>query len=104
MEDKLYRDASISVDLLAQKLGVKRHQVSTVINRCMQKSFKTFVNEYRIREAIQLLSNNAADTMTIDAIASDVGFNDRHNFYRVFKKITKQSPTDFKKNSSIDAT
>ena len=97
-EDKLYRDAALSVDLLANKLNAKRHNVSIAINRCMKKSFNSFVNEYRIKEAIQLLSKNDFNSLTIDTIAFDVGFNDRHNFYRVFKKMTGLSPTEFRKN------
>jgi len=98
MKEKLYRDANLSVDLLAHKIGAKRHYVSTAINRCMNRSFNTFVNEYRIREAIQVLSKNDNNAFTIDAVAYDTGFNDRNNFYRVFKKMTGLSPTDFRKN------
>ena len=96
-EDKLYKDAECSIDLLAKKLEAKRHYISNAINRCTNKSLSTYVNEYRIKEAIQLLSKNDADAPTIDAIAFDIGFNDRHIFYRVFKKITGVSPTEFRR-------
>jgi len=97
-EEKLYADVALSVDLLAQKLGAKRHYVSIAINRCVNKSFNTFVNEYRIKEAVQLLSKTNSKALTIDAIAFDVGFNDRQNFYRVFKKMTGLSPAEFREN------
>jgi len=93
-EEHLYRDPTLSVDLLAQKIGAKRHYVSNAINLCTDKSFNTFVNEYRIKEAIQLLSKT--DAPTIDMIAFETGFNDRQNFYRVFKKMTGLSPTEFR--------
>jgi AraC-like DNA-binding protein len=97
-EDKLYRNAELSMDLLTRKLHAKRHYISTAINRCTNKSFNTFVNEYRIKEAIQILSKNSTGAFTIDAIAFDVGFNNRINFYRVFKIMTGLSPTEFRKN------
>jgi AraC-like DNA-binding protein len=98
LEDKLYRDTTLSVDLLAHKLKAKRYYISMTINRCMSKSFNTFINEYRIKEAIQLLSKNENNTFKIDSIAFDVGFNDRKSFHRVFKKMTGLSPTEFKRN------
>jgi len=97
-EDKLYRDTSLSVNMLAQKLGTKRPYVSIAINHCTKKNFNTFINEYRIKEAIQLLSKKDANKFTIDAIAFDVGFNNRINFYRIFKKMTGLSPVEFRKN------
>jgi YesN/AraC family two-component response regulator len=98
LEHKLYRDAELSIDLLARKLGAKRLYVSNAINHCMKKSFNTFINEYRIKEAIRLLSTNALHTYTIESIGMDVGFNNRQHFHRVFKKTTGLSPLDFKKN------
>jgi AraC-like DNA-binding protein len=97
LENKLYRNTELSVDLVAQELGVKKHYVPFAINHCANKSFNTFVNEYRIKEAIQLLSDSNAHKETIDSIAFDVGFTDCYNFYRVFKKMTGLSPTEFRR-------
>ena len=95
LEEKIYRDNLLSVDTLAQMLSVKRHHVSEAINHCRKKNFNAFVNEYRIKEAIRLLTEK---TLSIDSIAFDTGFNDRRNFYRVFKKMTGLSPTQFVEN------
>ena len=92
---KIYTDTALSLEALAHKLGAKRHYVSVAINRCAKKSFNTFVNEYRIKEAIRLLSEKESQKPSIDSIAFDAGFNDRKNFYRVFKKMTGLSPTEF---------
>jgi AraC-like DNA-binding protein len=97
-KDKLYRYAEFSMELLAQKLGAKRHYVSIAINRCTKKSFSTFVNEYRIKEAIKLLSENNANMFTLESVAFESGFADRYNFYRVFKKMTGLTPSEFKNN------
>ena len=97
-EEKLYKNALLSIDSLAHKLGVKRHEVSGAINHCKKKSFNAFVNEYRIKEAVRLLSQEDTEAFSIDYFAFDAGFTDRTNFYRVFKKMTGLSPTEFKKN------
>jgi len=100
-EEKLFREITLSVDSLAHKLGVKRYYISEAINHCTQKSFNTFVNEYRIKEAIRLLSAKENEAIPIDDIAFDSGFNDRKNFYRVFKKMTGLSPSGFRNNTNF---
>jgi YesN/AraC family two-component response regulator len=97
-EKKVFRDASLSVDLLAHQINAKRHYVSMAINRCTKKNFNTFVNEYRIKEAIRILSKKHLQTFSIEGIAFDSGFNDSRNFHRVFKKMTGLSPTEFLNN------
>jgi putative ABC transport system permease protein len=64
----------------------------------MKKNFATYVNEYRIKEAIRLLSENSNDTISYQNVAFDVGFNDQRNFNRVFKKMTGLTPSEFRNN------
>jgi AraC-like DNA-binding protein len=96
--DKVYRDSALTSDSLARKLGAKKYHVSRAIRCCTTKSFNTFINEYRIKEAVQLYSDKNASRLLVDSVAFDVGFTDRHSFYRVFKKMTGLSPTEFRKN------
>lgn len=96
--EKLYKDTRISLEGLARKLDVNRVILSQAINRVTRKNFNLFINEYRVKEAIKIMSDRKSDNLTIDAIAFDAGFNDRRTFYRVFKKITGLSPSDFRKN------
>ncbi|MCL1973897.1 MAG: helix-turn-helix domain-containing protein [Bacteroidetes bacterium] len=98
LEDNLYRDTALSVDVLAHRLGTVRHHVSMAINHCLNKSFSTFINEYRVKEVIRLMSQDFAHTYTLESLAFEAGFNDPRNFYRVFKKITGLSPAAFRKN------
>jgi len=99
VKEKLYEDPNLSIDSLAHKLNAKRHYVSGAINRCMKKNFNTYINEYRIKEAIQLLSAKKSEDLTIETIAFVVGFANYLNFYRVFKRMTGLSPVEFKRNN-----
>lgn len=97
-EEHLYKTIDLSLDMLALRLGQTRHNVSGALNRS-GKSFYTYINECRVREAIRILSDPAFDKLTIDGIAFESGFNDRTNFYRTFKKATGLSPASFRKTA-----
>lgn len=97
-EKQLYKCAAMSLDFLASETGLNRYYISNALNRCSGKNFSTYMNEFRIKEAIRIMSDPANKKLTLDAIAFDAGFNDRHNFHRVFKKKTGLSPSDFRKN------
>lgn len=98
IEKDLYKRANLSLDLFAAETGINRYYISGALNRSTGKNFSTYVNEYRIKEAIRIMSGPTNKNLTIDKIAYDAGFNDRQSFHRVFKKKTGLSPSDFRKN------
>lgn len=95
---KLFTNSDMTLDILAEYLNCNRVHLSQAINRVTGKNFNQYINEYRVREAILILSNETSAKQTIDAIAYESGFNDRRTFYRVFKSATGLSPTDFRNN------
>ena len=58
-------------------------------------SFHAFLNNYRVSTACYLLLET---DMTVDAVASAVGFKDAKSFSRVFKEITSFPPSRYRKN------
>ena len=94
-DQKIYKDAALSLDSLSQQLQMNRNYVSAAINRCTGKNYSAYFNEYRVKEAIRLLSGKDVKKYSIDRIAVDAGFTDRRNLYRVFKTMTGLSPTEF---------
>jgi AraC-like DNA-binding protein len=63
---------------------------------CAGGNFNTFINEYRIKEAVRLMSDCISKNMSLEDVASAAGYNDRTTFYRSFKKNTGLSPSQFK--------
>lgn len=96
--EELYKNADISIDDIALALSEKHYIISSTINRYRGVNFKAYINEYRVQEAAKLLLEDKDYRLTVDAVASAVGFSDRSNFYRVFKKHKGLSPSDFRKN------
>ncbi|RAW02150.1 helix-turn-helix domain-containing protein [Pseudochryseolinea flava] len=91
MEEKaVFKNANLKLHDLAVEINVPAHQLSQLLNDTVGKSFTTYVNEYRIREACKLLATN--DNITIEAIGDDVGFNSKSTFFSAFKKQMGTTP------------
>lgn len=97
--EKPYLDSELNLIKLSQILSVSTHQLSYVINTGFQKNFFQYVNEYRIEYAKILLKDNGSK-LSILGIAYESGFNSKTSFNTTFKKITHQTPSEFKKISS----
>ena len=95
--DKVYQEPTYSRADLARECGVSETLISRVINLNFQKSFPQLMNEYRIEDAKRLLSETNAN---INTIAQDVGFNSLPSFNRVFKDMTGQAPSHYRKKTS----
>jgi AraC-like DNA-binding protein len=96
-DEYLYRDPLITIDKVALRLKINRSYLSRAINNCMGKNFNAFINEYRIKESILLMSD-ASQKFSFEGLAYEVGFNDRKTFYTAFCKVTGLSPSSFKNN------
>lgn len=85
-----------SLSTLAQLVGSNTKYVSWVINKNYGKNFKTYLNEYRIRTASQLLvDTNKFGNLTIAGIAEKVGFKSPASFHQAFKKIYAMTPAAY---------
>lgn len=93
-ERKIYRDESLTMPMLANEIGVTTAQLSEIINTRFEKNFKLFVNEFRVKEAQELLK--ASDRSVLD-VAFDVGFNSKSAFYAAFRASTGLSPVQFRR-------
>ncbi|NER14878.1 helix-turn-helix domain-containing protein [Leptobacterium flavescens] len=96
-EEQLFLDFDLKLNTLSERLGSSVHHISQAINQNAGMSFPDFINSFRIEEAKKKLLMPKPDT--IFAISLDVGFNSKAAFYTAFKKVTSQTPTEFKKAS-----
>lgn len=96
-EKHLYENIELTLNELAQHLQLSSGYLSQIINEKEQKSFFEFVNFYRV-EAVKrkLLDQNYAH-YDIFSIALESGFKSKSTFNAVFKKMTQQTPSAYKK-------
>lgn len=92
-EQKAYRQNDISLDKVASILNSNRTYVSRIINRYSGKTFYSYINMYRIEDAIQMLTNT---DMALKEICNIIGYNSLTAFYRVFLKEIGCPPSKYR--------
>ena len=98
--DKIYTHADLTIDKLAKRLCTNRTYLSQIINEEYHTNYSNFINDYRVKEAMRMLSDpEKKKKFSIEAIAGDSGFNTISNFNMVFKKQTGITPSVFRKIS-----
>lgn len=95
LEEKLFTDPSITVGAVAERLGSNRTYLSKAINESTGKTFTQVVNEYRIREAVALISDLDAN-IPLKQVCADVGFNSLSTFYTSFQAGTGMTPASYR--------
>lgn len=98
-QDLLYLNPELNVNLLAQHTGIAPKMVSSVLNQHLDKSFSSFVNEYRVAAFKKRIQEEEMQHLTITGIAMECGFSSTATFQRIFKQLTGLSPSGFMQQS-----
>jgi two-component system response regulator YesN len=94
-----YINENYSLDLtltgVAEKVGVTSGYLSTLFTQTLNCGFIDYLNKVRIDRACNFLHDNQLKTYEV---AYKVGFHDEKYFKKLFKKVTGQSPSQYRKN------
>ena len=100
MEENRYFARNLaSLSDLAHTIRETSHHVSQVINEVMGRSFFEMLAWYRVEEAKRLIREDPDSRLTVEDIAEQVGYNSKSSFNTVFKKLTGQTPSEFRRSS-----
>lgn len=64
-----------------------------LFKQCFGQNFTSYLTEYRVNEAKKMLEQ---PTVNVKEIGRAVGYGDANYFAKVFKRITGQSPTEYR--------
>nr|WP_308533225.1 helix-turn-helix domain-containing protein [uncultured Prevotella sp.] len=93
---KRYKDKSYSAKQLAEDLGTNTRYISAVVNVRFHTNYTSFVNKFRIEEAMTLLVDKRYQDLNMEDISDMVGFSNRQSFYASFYKLNGITPRDYK--------
>jgi len=94
---KAFRDPALTLDGLAEKLSLPRHQLSQLLNQHLGTPLVDYLSHLRVEDAKTGLLDPANDAYTIEAVARDAGFASRSAFYAAFRQATGQTPTAYRR-------
>lgn len=98
---KMYKEKSYSAKRLALDIGTNTRYVSAVLNVRFGMNYTTFVNRYRVSEAMLLLKDEQYRGLTMEDISSMVGFSNRQSFYAAFYRFEGLTPRQYKLSSTL---
>ena len=95
-DDEVYRDSALTREKLAEMLGTNRTYLSQLIADHTGKGYYQFVNGYRIKKAVMILSGAAGSDYPLKALAADLGFKSMSTFYKTFQEGVGMTPSAYR--------
>lgn len=83
----------ITVEMISDFVGLNRSYLNSIFKASLGQTLQEYLMAFRIRKACEFLAN---DSLTIRNISLSVGYDDPLLFSKVFKKIQKVSPSEYK--------
>ncbi|MGI6219410.1 MAG: helix-turn-helix domain-containing protein [Bacteroidaceae bacterium] len=94
---KKYKDVNYSAKQLAKDLKTNTRYLSAVVNSRFGQNYSCLLNEYRIKEAVHLMTDRRYLDKTMEEISAMVGFANRQSFYAAFYKNMGETPNSYRK-------
>ncbi|MBR1548239.1 MAG: AraC family transcriptional regulator [Prevotella sp.] len=93
---KKYKDKDYSAKKLAEDLGTNTRYISAVVNVKFHMNYTSFVNKFRIEEAMTILVDRRYRQLRMEEVSDMVGFANRQSFYASFYKIMRMTPRNYR--------
>lgn len=93
---KKYRDKDYSAKALAEELGTNTRYISAIVNVRFHMNYTSFVNKYRIDEAMSILVDKRYQDLRMEEVSDMVGFANRQSFYASFYKFMGITPREYR--------
>ena len=93
---KKYRDKDYSAKQLAEDLNTNTRYISALVNVRFHMNYTSYVNKFRIQEAMSMLVDKRYQDLNMEEISDMVGFSNRQSFYASFYKINGITPREYK--------
>lgn len=96
--ERKYKDPDYSSKKLAEDLNTNSRYISAVCATRFHKNYAELVNDYRVNDAMSLLTDKRYARMTVEGISEMAGFNTRQSFYANFFKRIGVTPRQYRAN------
>lgn len=97
---KKYRDPDYSAKDLAKELKTNTRYLSAVVNSRFGMNYSCLLNDYRVKDALHLLTDKRYADKNVEEISAMVGFANRQSFYAAFYKNIGETPNGYRKRNA----
>lgn len=98
-DQHIYTDSTLNREKVAEKLGISAGYVSQIINTITGENFAHYITQYRVEAVKEMISNSDYENYNLLAMGLESGFTSKTTFYKAFKKVTGQTPNEYKNTS-----
>ncbi|MCI3937156.1 helix-turn-helix domain-containing protein [Chryseobacterium aahli] len=95
-DDHIYTDSTLNREKVAEKLGISAGYVSQIVNTITGDNFAHYINQYRVEAVKEMISDPEYENYTLLTMGLESGFTSKTTFYNAFKKVTGQTPNEYK--------
>ena len=99
---RCYLDSGLTLKALAEQMKTQPSKLSRVFSQHLNVSFYDYVNKLRVEAAKEMLMDNGRQHLSVTDIMVQAGFNSNSVFYESFKRITGQTPAQFRKARKLE--
>ncbi|SIR31595.1 helix-turn-helix domain-containing protein [Maribacter ulvicola] len=94
---EIYKEFNPDFKEIVKSTGEDEETINFLFEKADNTTLTTYLNYLRVEEFKRLLKDPGNDAYTMMHLAEKSGFNSKTSFYRVFKSITDQTPSQYKK-------
>jgi AraC-like DNA-binding protein len=91
-------NAKYSIHDFSNDINLPAYQISKSLNKFKGLSFIDFINQKRILFCVKKFKEGKWSNYTVEAVATECGFNNRNSFTNAFKKFLGTSPSEYREN------
>lgn len=96
--ERKYKDPEYNSKKLAEDLRTNSRYISAVCATRFHKNYSELVNDYRVNEAMSLLTDKRYSKMSVEDISEMAGFSTRQSFYANFFRRLGITPRQYRLN------
>ena len=94
--ERKYKDPEYNSKKLAEDLSTNSRYISAVCATRFHKNYSELVNDYRVNDAMSLLTDKRYAKMSVEDISEMAGFSTRQSFYANFYKRLGITPRQYR--------
>jgi AraC-like DNA-binding protein len=99
--EKKYRDPAYTAAKMAEEIGYNARYISAVVHLRYRDNFSQLINDFRIKEAMYMITDRHFADMKMEEIAHATGFANRQCFYSAFFRKNGMTPLEYRAQNAI---